>query len=397
MFSKKEMKLLWPFYADHFLGTLFFILVPFRVIYFASIGLSASQIGIIFAMWPLFSLLFEIPTGAVADLYGRKFSVMLGWFMAGTAILLVPLSNNYYYLLVLFALQGIAQTFVSGAYDAWVVDLLKKKLKGFVHGYFTNMTILLNSAFVFSGIVGSLIVAKFGLVSIWYFSGATLIITNIFLFFGEEVYEPKKKFSFKKSLLNVWNQTRVSIKYGYSHKVIFPLLMTMFLFGFMFSFYDFISWTPYLKGLGFSDTAFGYLWSGMALMAALSPILGKWIVKKNQEKDALIKVAVTSLVWTVVFIFTNNLWMAVALAIATSIFEGVEVPAWQAYFHRFLPTKLRATIGSVRGMMFSLAAIFSLPLVGFLVDKIGGKATIIIGSLIYIPVLILYLTIKDKS
>jgi MFS family permease len=396
MFSKKELKLLWPFYADHFLGTLLFILVPFRVIYFASIGFSASQIGILLAMWPLFSLLFEIPTGAIADLYGRKFSVMLGWFMAGTCVLLVPLSNNYYYLLLLFALQGIAQTFVSGAYDAWVVDLLRKKLKGFVHSYFTNMTILLNSAFVVSGIVGSLIVAKFGLASVWYFSGATLILTNIFLFFGEEVYE-KKKFNFKKALLNAWNQTTVSVKYGYSHKVLFPLLMTMFLFGFMFSFYDFISWTPFLIGLKFPGYAFGYLWSGLALVAALSPFLGKLLIKKNNEKDVLIKVAITSLVWTIVFIFTNNLWMAVILALATSIFEGVEVPTWQAYFHKFIPTRMRATIGSVRGMLFSLAAVVSLPLVGFLVDKIGGKATIIIGSLIYIPVLILYLMIKEKN
>jgi len=74
-FSKSELKILWPFYLESFLGTLLFILIPFEIVYFRSIGLSSTQIGFLIALWPLASLLFEIPTGAVADLYGRKFSV----------------------------------------------------------------------------------------------------------------------------------------------------------------------------------------------------------------------------------------------------------------------------------------------------------------------------------
>ena len=72
------------------------------------------------------SLLFEIPTGAIADIYGRKFSVVLAYIFAGIIIILVPLSRNFYYLFFLFLMWGITDTFRTGADEAWVISNLKK-------------------------------------------------------------------------------------------------------------------------------------------------------------------------------------------------------------------------------------------------------------------------------
>ena len=83
MFSKLELKLLWPFYLEAFLGTLLFITPPFMVAYLLNLGFTASKIGVLMALAPLAAFIFEIPTGAIADLYGRKISTILGWLLEG--------------------------------------------------------------------------------------------------------------------------------------------------------------------------------------------------------------------------------------------------------------------------------------------------------------------------
>ncbi|MFH1212214.1 MAG: MFS transporter, partial [Candidatus Woesearchaeota archaeon] len=80
-------------------------------------------------MMPLFMLLFEIPTGAVADIYGRKFSVLLGTIIEGIALISIFFLHNYYALLFAFAMIGLGSTFGSGASEAWIIDLIKKKKK----------------------------------------------------------------------------------------------------------------------------------------------------------------------------------------------------------------------------------------------------------------------------
>jgi len=76
IFQKGELKLLWPFYLDAFLSPMLFFMPAFVVVYFRDLGFSLFQISLLTMMMPLSMFLFEIPTGAIADLYGRKFSVL---------------------------------------------------------------------------------------------------------------------------------------------------------------------------------------------------------------------------------------------------------------------------------------------------------------------------------
>ena len=64
-------------------------------------------------------------------------------------------------------------------------------------------------------------------------------------------------------------------------------------------------------------------------------------------------------------------------------------------FHRFVPTPMRATIDSFRNMVMSLVVVISFPLAGFIADKIGPQNTIFIGAFIIIPIVIIYLRIKE--
>ncbi|MDH3194227.1 MAG: MFS transporter, partial [Acidimicrobiia bacterium] len=66
----------------------------------------------------------EIPTGVIADLYSRKWSVVLAFLISGTAIILAGILDTFLLLLISSALWGFGLTFRSGAETAWLTDEL---------------------------------------------------------------------------------------------------------------------------------------------------------------------------------------------------------------------------------------------------------------------------------
>src|SRR4029453_2996890 len=68
------------------------------------------------------AFLFEVPPGVVADTYGRKLSLIIGFVGTGTAWLLVGVVSAPWLIIGLWALWGVSYTFTSGAYEAWITD-----------------------------------------------------------------------------------------------------------------------------------------------------------------------------------------------------------------------------------------------------------------------------------
>jgi DHA3 family tetracycline resistance protein-like MFS transporter len=66
--------------------------------------------------------LCEVPTGVVADTYGRRLSLIIGFLGTGTAWLLVGVVSSAWLVIALWAFWGLAYTFTSGAYEAWITD-----------------------------------------------------------------------------------------------------------------------------------------------------------------------------------------------------------------------------------------------------------------------------------
>jgi len=97
--NKKEWQLLWPFYLSKFLQSIFLLTVPYWVIYFNKLGLSFSQISILASAHLLGIIIFEIPTGALADVLGRMLSVLMGIFLSSLLLSAIPFTNNFIVLL----------------------------------------------------------------------------------------------------------------------------------------------------------------------------------------------------------------------------------------------------------------------------------------------------------
>ncbi|MEX2158332.1 MAG: MFS transporter [Dehalococcoidia bacterium] len=116
---------IWKSYAFQFLQS-FQLWWPIWVLYLTDMrGFSLTQVSGLEALFWLVIVLAEVPTGAVADRFGRRTSLMLSAASTTTAILVFGLATNYWIVLVSYVAWGFGLTFQSGADSALVFESLK--------------------------------------------------------------------------------------------------------------------------------------------------------------------------------------------------------------------------------------------------------------------------------
>jgi MFS transporter, DHA3 family, tetracycline resistance protein len=86
------------------------------------VGVNPFQLVLLGTVSEIAIFLFEVPTGVVADTYSRRLSIIIGMIGAGAAIVLLGLVEVYWVILLAAILRGIAGTFMSGAWEAWITD-----------------------------------------------------------------------------------------------------------------------------------------------------------------------------------------------------------------------------------------------------------------------------------
>jgi MFS transporter, DHA3 family, tetracycline resistance protein len=86
------------------------------------VGVNPFQLVLLGTVSEIAIFMFEVPTGVVADTYSRRLSIIIGMIGAGAAIVLLGLVEVYWVILCAAVLRGIAGTFMSGAWEAWITD-----------------------------------------------------------------------------------------------------------------------------------------------------------------------------------------------------------------------------------------------------------------------------------
>lgn len=102
----------------HLFLSWFQVLLPVVVPYWRSLGLTMQEVLELQALFGLALALFEVPTGYLADLFGRKASVVIGGLISGIGFSYLPFAHTYNELLVFEILIALGSSCESGAQDA---------------------------------------------------------------------------------------------------------------------------------------------------------------------------------------------------------------------------------------------------------------------------------------
>ncbi len=94
----------------------------FLLLFFLENGLSFSQIGVLYAAREIIINITEIPSGIIADVYGRKKSLVAAFGIYILSFIVFYFSTNFYFLLVAMLLTGAADAFRSGTHKGMIMD-----------------------------------------------------------------------------------------------------------------------------------------------------------------------------------------------------------------------------------------------------------------------------------
>ena len=98
---------------------------PFIILFFLQSGLSFTQIGFLVAFRELFINLMEIPSGAVADLFGRRRSMILSFVSYIISFAIFGVSGVYWQFLIAMFFFTVGEAFRTGTHKAMIFTWLR--------------------------------------------------------------------------------------------------------------------------------------------------------------------------------------------------------------------------------------------------------------------------------
>ena len=102
----------------------FMVAMPIIVLFFQEHGLTLTEVMVLQSIYSLSVALFEIPSGYIADLFGRKHTIVLGTIFSFIGYLVFSFYGGFYAFAVAQALVGIGGSLMSGSDSALLYDTL---------------------------------------------------------------------------------------------------------------------------------------------------------------------------------------------------------------------------------------------------------------------------------
>jgi len=394
IFKKDELKFLWPFYLSNFLLGLSLIILPFLVIYFKNMGFSLYQISLFTSAMAIGVLLFEIPTGAFADNYSRKKSIVLGFFIYGILLLGIAFITDFYVLLCFWFLSGLAVTFISGADDALVIDNLSHlKREDLKKEFFIKVQALRGFGMIISPFIGAYVVKNYSMSLVWVISGISIILVGAIFTFMKEYYVPKRK-SFVKSVMDSYKTSSKGLKFIINNKKLLILIAAGLFFSLMSAANN--GWQPLLVEFSLPEYSLGIVYSILGIFTIISSIISRYLTTKIKILLPIFIVMKMILAFGLLLVTPPEfLGVVMIFIVYTGMLDAITMPSLSVYFHKISKKKIRATLVSIKSMVSAFViAIFSI-FAGLLMDNIGITRTIILSSLFGIIAIFFFLRVKD--
>lgn len=358
-------------------------------------GLSNTGAFTANAFFTVGSVLFEIPTGVVADTSGRRRSYLLG-----AATLLV---STLLYLLMWWieaplwgwalssVVIGLGFTFFSGAVEAWLVDALAaNEYEGDLESVFAKGQITAGVAMLVGSVSGGVIAQATNL-GVPYLVRAGLLVTVFVVAYRTMHDEGFNPHHGKGHLDEMRSILVASLEHGWKNPPVrWLMLAAPFSAGVgVFAFY---AMQPYLLELYGDETAYGVAGLAAAIVAG-AQIIGGFLVPRirrllRRRTDALLGAGVIMVAVLIGLGFTDSFAVALGLISLWALTFAASGPLRQAYINGEIPSAQRATVLSFDALMGSAGGVVSQPALGRAADVWGfGTAYVISGvaSALVIP------------
>jgi MFS family permease len=349
-----------------------------NTIFLLDAGLSNLEAFAANAFFTAGMLIFEVPTGVVADTVGRRASYLLGTLtLSVTTIMYVALweiQGPFWAWAVVSALLGLGFTFFSGAVEAWLVDALEATgFTGNLEAVFGKGQIVSGIAMLTGSVAGGYIAQISSLGVPFVVRGAVLVImfAVAFAVMRDVGFTPQRDGSAGQEMRRI---AGASIDYGWRVPAVkWLMLSSPFLGG--VAIYVFYALQPYLLELAGEPEAYGIAGLVAAIVAGAQiagGIAAPWIRKLfHRRTTALFAATLLSTVTLALIGAFENFWVVIGLIVVWGLLFAATEPIRQSYLNGLIPSQQRATILSFDSLMSSGGGVVAQPVLGRSADAWG--------------------------
>ncbi|MFC1659279.1 MFS transporter [Pseudomonadota bacterium] len=367
-------------------------IIPFVAVMFDANGLTATQIAICMMSARIVQTITEIPSGAIADKYSRKYVLVVSQLFAVFAYIFwyfMPYFNGY---LLGYICFGLGMSLSSGTVQAFIYDELVKfqsrdlfeRVQGRA-GALTSVGILIAS------LIASVLI-KLGLD----FQDLILLtilttIVSISILLTIKPAKKQKDVDEPENVLSYMQTLKEGIKYSFSHKTVFKLILFV-------TFTDFIN----IGILEYSEIFYNEVLDNFSKVAIafglveIAFIVGNFFaeyLKRFSTRELIVLYCIAACFDVLAYTIYNK--FSILIVIANSMIICCIFVNMLGRINNFIPEKIRATTLSVKGFIESVGTFITLVCFGFVVDyyssyRIGFLTfayIYIIGSFVFLILL----------
>lgn len=367
-------------------------------------GLNPFQLLLVGVALELSVLLFEIPTGVVADVYSRRRSIIIGVVVIGAGFILEGGIPELITILLAQVVWGIGYTFTSGAEQAWIADEMGETGIGKV--YLRGAQV--GQAGALAGIGLSVAIASIQLNLALIAGGALFVLLGVFLF----LFMPETNFQGtppdeRGSWHAMGDTLRAGIRAVRGSPVLIILLLIGAVWGAATEGFDRL-WEAHLlerftfPSLGNLDLV---VWFGIINAVAMLLSIGVTeVVRRRVNTDshvaaakALLAISLLISLAVALFALAGNFYLALAGFWAVATLRRVNQPLFTAWLNQNVTARVRATVFSLAGQADSFGQIICGPLFGLIATFWSIQTAMVAVALVALPQVGLYLhTLRNR-
>lgn len=354
-------------------------------------GFSLIDVGICESVFHLTSLLGEMPTGIISDLYGRRLSRLLGRLIDIISVVLLMLAQSEWVIYLSFILSALSYTMESGTDSAYVYDLLlEEKSQDEFPKIQGRREVVIQIAVLLATTLGGMIAR----VSYKLTYGLSIIVIVLSIVVLMQMKEIKNQHYVKTNILN---DMKLQVIQSYAlikkdHQIFYLILSTSLFSASLTTCYFYL--TNYWSRLGVSISSISFFLALENVVGMIAGILTHRIMKRYSQKRLLLILPLGIVISMIGIPFYPISIFAIC---AMAFFETILYIAMTSFLNEKVSSQLRATLLSTLSLGFSAVMIIYFPFVGFIGDIFGLKIAYICLFVIVLVIFVIYQYVIRKK
>ncbi|MBT3622010.1 MAG: MFS transporter [Flavobacteriales bacterium] len=357
----------------------FMVAMPIIVLFFQEHGLSLTEVMLLQGIYSLSVALFEIPSGYIADIFGRKQTIVFSTILSFIGYLVFSFYGGFYAFAIAQILVGIGGSLMSGSDSALIYDtLLETESKSSYTKIEGRNYAIGNFSEALAGVLGGFLAVSSIYLPIYVQTTILFFSIPIALTLVEPTMHEENKLdrSFKAIMgvvkFSLVDNTRLRWLIIYSSAMgVATLSMAWFA-------------QPFFKEVGVPLAYFGILWAGLNFSAGLTSFNAHQFDKKENNYKMLIYLSLAMFISFILLGFNNSIYGLFFIFIIY-LLRGIVTPILRNAINVNTTSNKRATVLSIRSFIIRISFAICAPILGYIAENYALSTSfyvlaIVVGS-----------------